>query len=223
MLRIWRCFDVSDGWNLFDEYHEIKDAQSLLYFSLQCPHKNRWDSDLLFKVKIISNILFQKVKSGHSKASTRVFCVFGLQENPLMKPNRIPLKSQSWQIRIPIQSSGQTCPTKSTCQSLGWREISLRKSIAFQYKSSKGIYGDRVTFRFKYRCWLDHSFLVYKNQTRMSPQKWSNSETNDSAQLLLYHYNIKEYNLYRSLFSDKTSHESYHGPWYTLYHHKTDE
>ena len=165
----------------------------------------------------------QKVKSGHSKASMRVFCVFGLQENPLMKPNRIPLKSQSWQIRIPIQSSGQTCPTKSTCQSLGWREISLRKSIAFQYKSSKGIYGDRVTFRFKYRCWLDHSFLVYKNQTRMSPQKWSNSETNDSAQLLLYHYNIKEYNLCRSLFSNKTSHESYHGPWCTLYYHKTDE
>ena len=140
-------------------------------FLLQCPHKNCSDSDILFKVKLKSNILFQKVKSGHSKASMRVFCVFGLQENPLMKPNRIPLKSQSWQIRIPIQSSGQTCPTKSTCQSLGWREISLRKSIAFQYKSSKGIYGDRVAFRFKFRCRLDHSFLVYKYQTRMSPQK----------------------------------------------------
>lgn len=87
----------------------------------------------------------------------RVFCVFGLQENPLMKPNRIPLKSQSWQIRIPIQSSGQTCPTKSTCQSLGWREISLRKSISFQYKSSKGIYGDRVALDI---CWIIHSLFT---------------------------------------------------------------
>ena len=169
MLVMAETYLMKVSWN--------KRCTVITLLSLQCPHKNRWDSDLLFKVKIISNILFQKVKSGHSKASMRVFCVFGLQENPLMKPNRIPLKSQSWQIRIPIQSSGQTCPTKSPCQSLGWMEISLRKSISFQYKSSKGIYGDRVAFRFKFRCRLDHSFLVYKYQTRMSPQKWSNSET----------------------------------------------
>ena len=42
---------------------------------------------------------------------------------PLMKPNRIPVKSQSPQIRIPIHRSGQTCPTKSACQSSSWTKI----------------------------------------------------------------------------------------------------
>ena len=106
-----------------------------------------------------------------------------------MKPNRIPLKSQSWQIRIPIQSSGQTCPTKSTCQSLGWREISLRKSISFQYKSSKGIYGDRVAFRFKLEIisWLDHSSLF----TNIKPEcHLRNDQTLKQTTLLNFCYII---------------------------------